>query len=684
MKKIFGLSHLLFMAVCGLIAQCVFTQCTWAADNSSEQDYLQEFPVVLSASRLSQPLSEAPNAMTVIDRKMIEASGFRSIPDLFKLVPGMYVSYYSGNQAVVSYHGTLSQAAPGMQVLIDGRSVYLPPFNIVNWPLLPITIDDIERIEVIRGPAAASYGENSVHGVINIITRDAGAINGGSISNTRGNKGINDASVHFGKHGEVLDYRMTLAYTTDNGYDNLSTPPNGMTLSQAASDINNSYDNNQSRLMNFRASWHPNAMDDFNVQLGFNHDVMGVGFRDSSLDKPHDMPVYENTQQFEWVRRADNTSELSLRYYHIQHDTNENYQVTATGASSYPVSDTIKSERNEIELQHILRTSELNRLVYGAGYRQDWVGVSSFDANKNNLPPYSYASSFNFTEYRVFANDEWRVIPKLIINAGGMLENDVMDNKTFSPRASLNYHFTPQQTIRMDTSIAHRTPSLGEQNANQADLYQIGYLYQPGSNTTSAGLTPEKIVSREIGYLGEFKEWNTSLDLRIFNDQMSNVIYPTPNSALFQNGITADYKGIEASIKHLFGNFSDLIFNCTEEWVKSNDVSLNSGQFSSLENGLPKYIVNLLYSQRLPNDLSFSAAYYFQTSMLGVDRGPEDYQPTHRRVDLRLAQPFNGPNGLKGEISGVVQNLFQTDYTEYVSTALFNRRAFVTLSFRWQ
>jgi iron complex outermembrane receptor protein len=668
------LHYLVSISVLGL-----FSQGVRAEDNSSEQDYLQEFPVVLSASRLSQPLSEAPNAMTVIDRKTIEASGFRKIPDLFKLVPGMYVSYYSGNQAIVSYHGTLTQTAPGMQVLIDGRSVYLPPFNIVDWPLLPITIDDIERIEVIRGPAAASYGENSVHGVINIITRDAGAIEGMSLSNTRGNGGINDASVRFGKHSEKLDYRVTLAYTADNGYDNLSVPPNGMSLSQAGNDINNTYNNNQSRLMNYRASWHPNTLDDFNIQLGFNHDVMGVGFWDSSIDKQHNMPVYENVQQLEWVRRTDNASELSLRYYHVQHDTSENYPVTGAGAP-YQVSGSIKTERNEIEFQHTFHTSEANRLVYGAGYRKDMVGVSSSDANPSNQPPYSYISSFNFTEYRVFANDEWRLIPKMLINAGGMLENDAMGFRTFSPRASLNYHFTPQQTLRIATSVAHRTPSLGEQNSNQADLYQIGYLYQPGPNITSAGLTPEKIVSREIGYLGEFKEWNTSLDLRIFDDRMSNMIYPI--SSFFQNGMTAEYDGIEASVKHSFSELSDLAFNYTHETVESNSDSL-PGNPGSLSSSLPKNIVSLLYSQRLPNNASFSAAYYFQTSMQGFDRGTTDFQPTHRRIDMRFAQPFKGSNGLKGEVSAVVQNLFQTDYTEYIATALNNRRAFVTLSFNW-
>ena len=108
---------------CVVLASCLVFQVCDAADYASETDYYQELPVVLSSSRLSQPLSEAPNAMTVIDRKMITASGFRSIADLFKLVPGMYVSYYKGSQPIVSYHGSTDQYTRRMQVLIDGRSV---------------------------------------------------------------------------------------------------------------------------------------------------------------------------------------------------------------------------------------------------------------------------------------------------------------------------------------------------------------------------------------------------------------------------------------------------------------------------------------------------------------------------------------------------------------------------------
>ena len=675
--------HLPCMAV--LLAMLAAQAEVWAADKSDELDYFQAFPEVISASRLQQPLSEAPSAMTVIDRKMIEASGLRNIPDLFKLVPGMYVSYYSGTQAIVSYHGTVSSDAPGMQVMLDGISVYLPPFNTVDWALLPITTDDIERIEVIRGPAAASYGENSVRGVINIITRDAGALKGASVSYTRGNKGITDVRAQFGKRGEKLDYRMSLAYTADNGYDDLTTAPNDMSMQQAQQHglLNNSNDSNRARLMNLRASYHPDAVDDFNVQLGFNRDIQGVGFWDSNsgLDPMHDMTSYSNTQQFEWVRRTDNSSEMRLRYYHIHHSTSESFQLGGVnypaGAPSFPVSTSMKTERNEIEFQHTLRTSESNRLVYGAGYRQDQIDGNSYYPP---VAPGSFPTSFSLKEFRVFANDEWRFGQKLTVNAGGMLENDAMDNRTFSPRLSLSFHLTPQHTLRMGASVAYRTPSLGEQYANGDNQYQLGSRYEPGPKITSAGLSPEKILSREIGYLSEFHDFGASLDLRIFHDQMSNMIYAVDTG--WQNGMNAGYRGIEATLKQSFREYGDLTVNGSTMMVDSNSASLPNAQ-NSLSDSVPRSIVSLLYSRRLPNDLSFSAAYYFQTGMLGFDRGSWDFQPTHRRVDIRLSQPFKMDGGLKGEVAGVVQNLFGTDYTEYVASALFNRRAYITVKLDW-
>lgn len=688
----------------------------WAADYPSEQDYFQEFPLVLSASRLSQSLSEAPNAMTVIDRKMIVASGFRNIADLFKLVPGMYVSYYKGSQAFVSYHGTTDQYARRMQVMIDGRSIYLPPVSTVNWANLPITVDDIERIEVIRGPAAASHGANSTQGVISITTRDANSLNGRRVSVTRGNKGINDISVRFGKSGEKLDYRMTLAYTADNGYDNLSTNPNNMPPLTTQL-LNNSNDSNQARLLNYRADYHPNSADSFDVQFGFNHDLQGVGFNDRNPTQIaptltngntfHDLYANSGFLQLGWIRLLENVSELNVRYYHIRHDQHEALPYFERGVFvSGPIVQSLKTARDEVEVQHTLPLSPSNRLVYGAAYRVDSIRA------QGNIPliPPAYSSSFNTNEYRVFAHNEWRITPRLLLNTGGMFERNSMGKESLSPRVALNFHVTPQHTLRMGTSVAYRTPSLVEERyptnryfslralyptraSAMRLLYLPGALFVASQTVTSPNLRPEKLVSREIGYLGEFSDWATTLDVRLFKDQVSDGIY-IASTNVFANGMSSVYQGLETTLKHSFNKSSDLTVNFAHELASSNGpFLLAAGQTTFrtaspaindiLSGSTPRNNASVLYSQQFSDDLSISAGYYYQDAMQPFDRGAVDYQPIQRRTDIRLAKSFKWSREFNGEAALVVQNLFNADYTEYISSNLFNQRNYVTLTLNW-
>lgn len=679
---------LLLICLSGQSARCE------AADEAGELNYFQSLPLVLSASRLNQPLSEAPNAMTVIDRRMIVASGFRTIPDLFKLVPGMYVSYYKGSQAIVAYHGATDQYSRRMQVLVDGRSVYMSPNNTVDWADLPITIDDIERIEVIRGPAAASYGANSTQGVINIITNDAGAVEGKRVEYTHGNKGINDASASFGRRGEAYDYRATVAYTADNGYDNLTTAPY-----QDHRLLNNSNDNNQARLMNYRGNYHPGGADSLDLQFGFNHDIQGVGFNDhnptpstptsTNGDPFHDLIANSSFVQLGWTRQLENASELEMRYYHEQEDQSEAFPVYLGGVYfPGPVVQTLSVGRDQLEVQHTLRFSESNRLVYGANYQTNAVRGQSI------MPPLSLAfSPVLYTEdLQLFANDEWRITPRLLLNIGNMFERDAYGNKDASPRVSLNFHVTPQNTLRTGISVAYRTPALAETNF---PAIQPGSLIVPNASETSPGLLNEKLVSREIGYLGESPRWNATLDLRLYSDLLSNGIFPDSSTQSFVNGLSAEYHGMEATLKKSWGEISDLTLNLTHQFASSNAPALAASGYSNLQpanpvvggdvlaESIPLNNVSLLYSQRLSGDYSFSTSYYYQSALQPFDRGMIDYQAQQRRVDLRVARSFDAAGGIKGNVALVVQNLFNQDYTEYIASNLFNQRAYIMTSVKW-
>ncbi|MCX7171029.1 MAG: TonB-dependent receptor [Proteobacteria bacterium] len=684
-------------------------QTAFATDYASDLDYYQDFPVVLSASRLRQPLAEAPSAMTVIDRKMIVASGFRSIPDLFKLVPGMYVSYYKGSsQAIVSYLGSTDQYSRRMQVMIDGRSVYLPPINTVDWGNLPITVDDIDRIEVIRGPAAASHGANSTQGVISIITRSPGGVDGKSLSVTQGSKGINDVSAHFDRHGETFDYRLTLAHVADNGYDDLSSPPNNIPITQfkAQELLNNSNDGHHADLLNYHADYHPNGADRFDIQFGYNHNVQGVGFSDKNptLLAPkntngntyHDLISNAGFIQLEWIRRLQDSSELRLQYYHSEQEQREAFPIFLSGAlyANPPIAQSMQAERDNFEVQHTLHLGASNRLVYGAAYRVDRIrGHGSTPVlppvYAALLPP-TYAASFSPSEYRVFAHDEWRVAPQFLLNTGAMFERDGMGHQNTSPRVALNYHITPHHTLRTGASIAYRTPSLAESNP---PLLQPGALYLPGAMALSPDLLPERLMSREIGYLGELREWATSLDLRLFSDQISNGIYVT-NQKLFANGMSSEYQGFEATVKHSFGEGSDLVVNFAHELGSSNApfmaaigqkyfVPVSPWISDKLSGSIPRNSASVMYSRRLAHDFYFNAAFYYKGAMQPFDRGAIDYQPIQRRTDVRFAKTFRSGGGLTGELTLVLQNLFDKSYTEYIASNLFNRRGYATLSVKW-
>lgn len=622
---------------------------------------------MLSASRLAQPLSEAPSAMTVIDRGMIVASGFRKIPDLFKLVPGMYVSYYKESQAIVSFHGTSDQFARRMQVLIDGRSVYLAPFSDVDWESLPIILDDIERIEVVRGPSAAAHGANSLQGVINIFTRDASALGGASVSATRGEKGVSDVSAHLGKRGETLDYRLTMGYRSDDGYDPRTDLASGDKIS------NDSY---ATRMMNFRANYHPNHADNFDVQMGGSNGARGVGFSSSALNTPHDQFAQENFQQLTWQRVLDKSDELQLRYYHIRLHKDET-TLTHIGPVQVSLTDSLLSDRNELELQHTAHLGDANRMVWGAAYRTDYADSTNY-----------FLTPIRQNEYRLFAHDEWRITPAWLLNTGLMLENSGLGRTDSSPQIALNYHITPTHTLRAGVSRAYRNPAMLEEKGYwryplPPPLPSIIGIQSYQILKSTGGLRPECVLSREVGYLGKLAGYGVTVDLRFFHDQYGDIIlpivvpYPVVNPLVNRMFDMANspgsliQSGAETSVEYRFENQARVIFNYSRNRISTD--------LAGFQGNMPEEQFGLMVEQHF-RDYSFSLNYYNQSASLPADRPSYDRQPQHQRTDLRLAKSFKGPLGARGEAALVIQNLFNTDYTEYIDTNVFNRRSYATLT----
>jgi iron complex outermembrane receptor protein len=569
----------------------------------------------------------------------------------------MYVSYYNGNQAIVSYHGTTDQHARRMQVLVDGRSVYLQPVGEVVWEDLPLLLEDIERIEVIRGPAAASHGGNSTQGVINIITREAATVKGFQATVRQGNKGANDLSLQAGNHGESVDYRMSLGYRADNGYD--------------ANRVDIANDSYATRVFNVRGNYHPNLIDNIDFQLGYNTGVRGAGYATSKLNTPHDLLATSSFEQITWQHNAD-ASEVSLRWFHIDHDVQNSTAINNVLSGlpppppSYIISDNISTRRDDIELQHTLNTSRDNRFVWGASVRQD-----------STRAPSQFSSDQILNQSTLFAHDEWHISPKWITNLGAMLEDGGIGSKHVSPRAALSYHLDEQNTFRAGLSRAYRYPSLFEELANYHFL--IGPIPQLGGASipvqeylASGGLRPEKTLSREIGYFGQFHK-DLSLDLRAFRDQSGDIIWITQTNPMdFRNQISAVESGLEGTLKYAFGWQQHVTLNLSHQTIVSN--------FPAYADIVPKNSGSVMYGKRFDSGFTFDLNYYQQGTLQPFDRTSVDRQLLSRRVDMRFSQTVKTAHG-NIELSLVVQAPLDGSYIDYMRENQFTRRVFMTLGF---
>ena len=412
---------------------------------ASERDFLDELPVVLTASRLLQPLADAPGAVTIIDRNMIKASGAREVIDLFRLVPGFQVgtAYYS--TPVAAYHGLADEYSRHVQVLVDGRSAYSPYYlGSIAWNSLRLSLEEIERIEVLRGSNSAAYGANAFLGVINIITRHPSQSQGAYLSATQGSQGISDQVLRYGGSQGDLHYRITAGRRSDSGFANF-------------------HDSRQASHVAFRGDMRLTPRDELQIQFGASKNATGAGFAGSSGDPERTLHEKGYFAQAVWRRSLGLDEELMVNAYHMEDEGNENYTVTGSIRNPFPFPPTRLSafvdadrriKRTHLELQHIFRLNPAARVVWG--FEQRHESVSSrfmFDTSDPQTTSLS----------RLFGNLEWRLTPKWLLNAGAMLEKHSFTGTDLAPRLMLNFQPSPEHTLRAGMSTAYRSPSLAEE-----------------------------------------------------------------------------------------------------------------------------------------------------------------------------------------------------------------------------
>lgn len=652
---------------------------------ADESPYLSEPPVVLSATRLKQSRHETPTAVTVIDRHMIDASGARTMADLLRLVPGMQTAYATGNRQVVTYHGLADEFARRMQVLVDGRSVYLPSFGGVTWTSLPLVLEDIDRIEVIRGPNSASYGSNAFLGVISIITRHAAEDAGTAVKLVRGDSDIADGLLRHGGHHGNLDYRVTASYQQDEGF----TGP-------TYTDDGRPWDNNdwhRVRRLTTRFDLQPSATDHWQLQAGATESPQGDGslLSDGLEDPPITQIERNNFLQLRWEHSGPDGHELQLQFHRDEHETEERLfigplvetitvdGITGVGTGFVALDASIRTQRYDLEFQHRYTPDPRSRWVWGSSLRVDraksrgWFGTGQWQHNN---------------WWRLFGNGEIHLGERLLLNAGAMLERNSIIGIDVSPRIALNYRLADQHSLRAAVSKATRTPALIEEFSDastrivgtiDAGVFGVLPLDIPDQLLLSSGnIKRERITATELGYFGEFYRRRLQLDLKLFYEEVRDLITDTPtgqpsllagSTADFTNTDSVRSSGVEAQLDWRPAPLSLLRLGYSHINMDSSD------RLENYSESAPQNSYTLFASHRFPKRVDASLAYHYTDEMEWLEWNPID---SISRLDVRLAKGFR-LHGFDAELALVAQNILG-EHQEFRRGNAFDQRTFVQLS----
>lgn len=663
-------------------------------------------PQVLTATRLKQSPAAVPGSMTVIDNELINASGARDISELLRLVPGMMVGNINGNQAAVNYHGTNASEARRMQVLIDGRSVYRAGLATVDWSDIPVAMEDIERIEVFRGPNTVSYGANALMAVVNIITRKPADSHGTRLKVTRGQRGINDFYASQGMGWDNGDLRLSLSGQEDDGFDSDRTGANyrdSRRLNRFSLAVSQTLNDNQS------IDWQLNAKDGTNQRpytyrpvfsgitaAGNNSDVIAKDYAGSlrwNLDINSDHSLYIQGSAQHWDRQqtwraCDAEVSFSPELTELW-QLNPNYaerlarnmeRYTGSGAPAGTAAEralgnqvlrqwqngarqtlcgdidqSARESRYDLELQDTLSLSDSLRLVSGINYRYDRANSETY-----------FNGTLDDTTWRAFGQLEWRATEHWLLQGGAMYEDTQLTGNSLTPRVAVNYLINPRHGLRAVYSEAIRSPDMFENNVNWS--YQVTNLNPRAYGQSSAryfvktrgpgDLEQERMRSRELGYNGYFAEWGLAVDVKLFYDEITGMISEPlrNNQYIASNSNNSRFTGTETQLDWRVSSADRL--RLTYAYVDAQASNPLDAQQTARNSGSAGWLRHWGQGWN-------SALFYYGADALNGYR--------FERVDTRIAKRI-GLGKASLELAGVLQQRLDNQPTTFVDNNYDDRR----------
>jgi iron complex outermembrane receptor protein len=602
---------------------------------------------VTSAAKRSRPLSQTAAAVYVITREDIERSGAASILEALRLAPGLQVARIGSSTWAITARGFNGRFANKLLVMIDGRSVYTPQFAGVYWDVQDTFLEDVERIEVIRGPGASLWGTNAVNGVINILTRQAAETRGGLAvagggSEERGFAGLRYGHALGGRgsyraYAKYFDRDTSLRVTGEEAHDAWDAARGG-----------------------FRADWSPGASDALVVQ----GDLYGND-EDGTTTEPVLGPPY--AQSFEtvsnvsggnllgrWTHRLPGGSEAELQTYF-----DRTRRVSDLGLERHMTYD--------LDFQHRFGAGARQEIVWGLGYR------ATVDGNRN-----TFTTEFDPPRRQValssaFIQDDVRLSPAgLRLTLGSKFEHNSYTGFEYQPTIRLLWPARTDQTLWAAISRAVRTPSRAENDVrfNQS-------AFDAGGGTTglvaffgNPDIRSEELLAYEVGYRVQATE-SLSLDVASFYNTYTDLLSltqgtPFPESSpppphlvvpvTAGNGLEGESYGIEiASAWRPAGRWK------LSAWYSRFVLRLHPDITSIYSRGDdPTNQFQIRSNLDLPRNFSLDTIAQF------VEDLPNQDVPDYIRFDLRIA--WRPTSRLEASLVG--QNLLQRRHGEFGSSSL--------------
>lgn len=694
----------------------------------SESDFFVDIPEVTSATRMPQKLSEAPASMTVIDRTMIEASGLQTIPDLLRLVPGFQSYSINANTLGTTYHGASDDFPNRLEVMVDGRSVYLPLLSAVAWNTLGISLDDIERIEVVRGSNVPAQGSNAFFGSIDIITREPTASSGLNLGTLFGSQNTRNAHLSYADSNDLVSYRISASHEQNDGNAHYSTFYTGDWFAADGSDGH--WQDDLSRdYLNLSTTWTPDLTNSFWLQLGVDrgHKTTGaLDLVDHHFDEREHDSLFLNGK---YSRLYSDTGTLQLAAYHNRLELET---PRATTAAALTLLESVRNPDCPALIGEDAETldgytCQLNIVDERPAIAQAFVDQSSYhlveehgDTSTSDIElqltdragPVHFATGIGYRylkasseqllqtggvneeRSRLFGTLTYELSPRWQLSSGIMYEYSSENTEAFSYRNALI--FKPQRgtSFRLGYSNSERLPSLLERYGNSTIYFPV---YEPLNST----LTPEDIIiignpqleeeqihSWEIGFYQTLAAHNSYLELRLFHEQISNAISsywyyessePDDRIRTTKNVASWRNEGAEAQLRYQLSpelwtllTYS-YINTINDEWAEGT----GKGIFKMDPSMTPLHTASWLVSWSVRPDLQLSFTQYYMDEVDWLEGGLREH---YSRTDLRAAKQWQLDNGTELQAALIVQNAFDPAYSDFYEYNEFDRRTYLQLN----